>query len=105
MQDLALRLFEPHVGSTFQIILNGQPALELKLVEVNDLTVRNDPLRDPSLRAQPFELLFHGPLIPIAQQSNYDMSHPRLGQLTIFLVPLGPDKPTRQSMQYQAVFN
>ena len=34
-----------------------------------------------------------------------DLSHPRLGQLTIFRVPLGPDKATRQNMQYQAVFN
>ncbi len=105
MPELTLSLFAPHVGSTFQIVINGEPALDLKLVEVNDTTIANDSLRDPSLRQQPFELLFHAPLTPIAPQMNYDLSHPQLGQLTIFLVPLGPDKLTRQNMQYQAVFN
>ena len=105
MLDFTLQLFEPHVGGTFQIMHNGQPALELKLVEANDLTIQNDAFLDPTLREQPFELYFHGPLTPIASQRNYDLSHPQLGQLTIFLVPLGPDKATRQNMQYQAVFN
>jgi hypothetical protein len=105
MQDLTLQLFEPQVGSTFQIMINGEPALELNLVEVNDLTIKDDPLRDPTLRSQPFELLFHGPLTPIAEQMNYELSHSELGQLAIFLVPLGPDQPARQHMRYQAVFN
>ena len=104
MHELTLSLFEPHVGSTFQVMVNGQPALELKLVEAEDLTVAGR-WRDPSVRVQPFSLIFHGALSPIAPQSNYDLSHTELGHLQIFLVPLGPDKKTRLNMQYQAVFN
>ncbi len=76
----------------------------MKLVEVEDLTV-DDRLRDPSVRVRPFSLIFHGPLTPIAPQANYDLSHAQLGQLQIFLVPLGPDRKTRLNMQYQAIFN
>ena len=104
MQELTLSLFEPHVGSTFQIVLNGKPALELTLVAVEDLTVE-DRLRDASIRAQPFSLIFHGPLTPVAQQSSYDLSHAQLGQQQLFLVPLGPDRKSPQNMQYQAIFN
>ena len=104
MQNLTLSLFEPHVGSSFQIMLNGEPALELKLAELEDLTVK-ERQRDPSITASPFSMIFHGPLTPIAPQSIYDLSHAQLGQLQIFLVPIGPDKQTRQNMQYQAIFN
>ena len=104
MQELTLSLFEPHVGSSFQVLVHGQPALKMKLVEAEDLTVAGR-WRDPAVRVQPFSLIFHGPLSPIAPQSNYDLSHAQLGQLQIFLVPLGPDKKSRLNMQYQAVFN
>ncbi len=104
MQDCTLPLFEPHVGSTFQIMLNGQPALDLTLDEVEDLTV-DDRLRDPSIRAQPFSLIFRGPLTPVAQQACYDIGHAELGSLQLFLVPIGRDKKSRQHMLYQAIFN
>ena len=104
MQDYSLPVFLPHTGSPFQIVVNGQPALELTLVEVEDLTVQDD-LRDPGIRSQPFSLIFHGPLAPAAQQGNYDLAHSSLGSLSMFLVPLGPARKMPQSMQYQAIFN
>ena len=104
MQDHTLDLFEPHVGSSFQILFNGEPALELKLVEAEDLTDAGR-WRDPSVRSQPLSLIFHGPLTPVAHQSNYALNHAQLGQLQIFLVPIGPDRKTRLNMPYQAIFN
>ena len=40
MQDLAMSLFEPHVGSTFEIVSPGLPVLELTLFQIEDLTVQ-----------------------------------------------------------------
>jgi hypothetical protein len=102
--DYTFQNFQPHVGSAFQILVNDQPALDLTLVEVEDLTV-NDRLRDPAIRSQPFSLIFHGPHDPVAGQANYRLNHSELGRLEIFLVPLGPHRRTPQTMQYQAIFN
>lgn len=104
MQDYSLPAFLPHAGTPFQIVVNGQPALELTLVDVEDLTVKDD-LRDPNIRAQPFSLIFHGPITPMAPQGIYDLTHSSLGSLSMFLVPLGPARKMPQSMQYQAIFN
>ncbi|MBS0206160.1 MAG: hypothetical protein JSS49_24970 [Planctomycetes bacterium] len=104
MQDYSLPAFSPHTGSTFQVVAYGQPALELTLAEVEDLSVEDD-LRDPNIRSQPFSLIFHGPMSPLAQQGVYDLTHAALGSLSLFLVPLGPGRKTPQFMQYQAIFN
>ena len=104
MQDCTIAMFQPHVGSLFQLILNGQPALDLTLFQVDDLTIEGQ-VRDPSIRSQPFSLVFHGPLSPIAAQGCFTLRHAQLGELLMFTVPLGPDRKTGQSMQYQAIFN
>lgn len=104
MQELSFELFEPLVGSTFQIMVQGQPSLDLKLASVEDMTVE-DLLRDPSIRSQPFSLIFDGPMTPVAPQAIYELNHDQLEKLNLFLVPIGPDRKTRQVMQYQAIFN
>lgn len=104
MHEHTLQLFEPHVGSTFQVVVNGQPALDLELAAVEDLSVAGRR-RDEAIRSQPFSLIFHGPKSPIAGQAQYEVSHAILGSLQIFLVPIGPDRASRQIMQYQAIFN
>lgn len=103
MPDYTLQLFAPLVGSTFQLLLDGQPVQELTLAEAVSLP---DPRggRDPSVRSDPFSLSFNGPLSPYAQQATYDLRHAELGDLQIFIVPIGPD-PARTQMQYHAVFN
>lgn len=102
--DYTLQVFEPHIGSSFQVMVNGEPALDLTLANVEDQTIAGQQ-RDPSIRAQPFSLIFHGPLSPVAGQASYQLDHPQLGAVTIFLVPIGPDRKSPQKMQYQAIFN
>ena len=104
MKDYTLQSFEPQVGSTFQIMINGQPSLDLVLAEAEDTSIAGQ-VRDPSIRNQPISLIFNGPLTPIAPQCNYDLNHLSLGSLQLFLVPIGPDTKSRQVMQYQAIFN
>lgn len=102
--DYTLQVFEPHLGSCFQIMVNGKPALDLTLADVEDQTIAGQT-RDASIRSQPFSLIFHGPLSPVAGQAAYQLEHPVLGTVTIFLVPIGPDRQSPQTMQYQAIFN
>ena len=54
-------------------------------------------------RSEPFSLVFLGPSNPILPQATYRLTHDRLGQLDIFIVPVGPDPQGR--IQYEAVFN
>jgi hypothetical protein len=51
---------------------------------------------------QPFSLIFRGPLTPVLTQQIHVIHSPVLGELEIFLVPVGPDE---QGMRYQAVFS
>ena len=74
------------------------------LAEATPLTVPGE-VPNAALRPDPFALLFHGPLAPIAPQQIYEMNHPQLGKVEIFIVPIGPDKKTRQNMRYEAIFN
>jgi hypothetical protein len=102
--NYTLSLFSPHVGSKFQLCLDGRPALDLTLVEAVSIEAHT-MVRDPSIRAEPFSLIFHGPLTPYANQACYELKNSELGSMEIFLVPLGPDKPSKSQMQYQAIFN
>ncbi len=49
-----------------------------------------------------FTLLFRGPAEPVLAQQSFQVSHPRLGQFPLFLVPVGADQA---GVRYEAVFN
>jgi hypothetical protein len=98
--------FAPHEGSRFRIALDGetdQPdSLELELIEVRSLKLE-DENRDPALRSEPFRLTFRGgPKDAYLPQASYTLEHDDLGNVDIFLVPIGPDD---QAMRYEAIFN
>ena len=94
----ALARFAPLVGQTFAVgheSAAGWAGPELELVSVQ-------ALRPHSRRAEPFSLLFRGPRQPILPQSIYDLVHPELGTLKIFLVPV---QPSGDGAEYEAIFN
>lgn len=103
MEELTLETFRPHQGSTFQLMVNEEPALELELAEVEDLSKPGRTVGG-RVRSDPFSLVFQGPLDPMANQQIHDLKHAQLGHLQIFLVPIGPDS-TGQKLCYQAIFN
>lgn len=49
-----------------------------------------------------FSLVFRGPRAQPLEQRTYAFSHPAMGTVNIFIVPIGAD---RDSMLYEAVFN
>ncbi len=50
----------------------------------------------------PFSLLFHQPESRLAPQQIFRLSQPDLGELDLFLVPLGP---AQEGMRYEAVIS
>ncbi len=90
--------FVSHLHDKFAIQLEGIEPIELELVEVTELgqaLIADD--------RRPFSLIFLGPVSQqYLLQATYCLAHPQMGDLDIFIVPLGPQAGR---MQYQAIFN
>jgi hypothetical protein len=97
-RDLNPATFNPHVRSEFKVVEAPEPELHVELTEVRALG--HQP-RAP--RPDPFALTFSGPSDRALRQQTHRLSHPVLGELEIFLVPIGPDADGR--LMYEAVFN
>ena len=97
IQDLTLDHFAPLLGQDFTIRLENGEAYTLQLDEAISL---GSPA-GPGLR-QPFALRLCNPrrnaFLP---QRMYSLEHPDLGNLQLFLVPLGPDA---SGMRYEIIF-
>lgn len=91
--------FEPHLGSVFQV-----GAIALRLEEITDQSrfAAADPTGKPIGHPSPFSLVFTGPKDPLLQQSLYPLSHPEMGELTLFLIPF---HETPETLYYEAVIN
>jgi len=96
LDSLTRETFEPLVDSTFAVGDPGSAVLGLRLAATGPA---GSGL--PGRRA-PFSLTFQGPLQPILPQGIHRLLHPELGELALFLVPVGP---RGQAMQYEAIFS
>ena len=90
--------FDPCIGRSFAIELDDDTvvALELDSVEVRSGSGA------PEEKRRPFSLIFRGPQAPSLPQRIYRMTNERLGELALFLVPVGPEN---NQMLYEVVFN
>jgi hypothetical protein len=94
---LELATFQPHVGQAFDVEAEPEGSLELTLVEASA-----GPYQPEGETSFAFELMFSGPREPILSQAIYRMTHPELGALDVFIVPLKSDPG---GTTYQAVFS
>jgi hypothetical protein len=94
---LALESFLPHLGDAFAVDIGEAQPMPLVLVEAAAL-----PKPPPQLRQDPFQLKFTGPGPAYLNQMIHRLSHASLGELEIFLVPIGAQG---DGFLYQAVFN
>jgi hypothetical protein len=90
--------FEPCLGQGFLVKPEGANGLELELTQVKSLG-NTDPAAGVR---QPFSLLFRGPLEPLLSQQLYRIENAAIGELLLFLVPIGPDE---NGMLYNVTFN
>lgn len=69
-----------------------------ELVEVQT----HGKLEPGSEKRQRFTVMFRGPMDPHLPQQIYTLGHETLGDLQLFLVPVGPDA---EGLLYEAVFS
>jgi hypothetical protein len=96
MDLLTLEHFSGCVNETFSAALN-EGEIEFVLVEARAIEQRM-----PNAMRVPFSLLFRNTAVFLFPQQIYQMRHPRIGEVGIFLVPIARE---REGFLYQATFN
>ena len=91
--------FVPHLNSQFSLVWGEEAAniLTVELVEVNEMKYDR-----PNDLGKAFSLLFRGPAEPLLSQGSYQVGHPIMEELMIFVVPI---RQTPEGVEYHAVFN
>ena len=92
--------FARRAGERFDVTVTDGPALPMVLAEATEGTEPGGRGPDGQERLQ-FSLVFRGPSAPVLRQGSYGLAHAELGELELFLVPLGPDS---EGMRYEAAF-
>ena len=90
--------FSRHLNTKFQLRLETPEPVALELAEVN-------VYKDESGAQEGWErftAVFHGPAEAFLPQHMYQLRHEAMGDLTLFLVPIGRDE---RGFRYEAVFN
>ncbi len=95
LESLTKESWSEHLWTSFELTGEGSATLPLVLVEITALGSGAAGRRDP------YSLVFRGPPAPILPQRIYRIRHGRMGELEIFLVPIGPDG---EGMRYEAIF-
>ena len=92
LKDLTAEHFQPLVGTEIAIDSTDQ-TLTVEAVNL---------IKSPSPRGQPFSITLHAPTGKSGPQGIYNLVHPDLGVLPMFLVPL---ELKNGSLRFEAVFN
>lgn len=100
LEDLNHTTFAEQVGTEFRTEIEGR-TLPFELIEVRPHSSQSNRPQNFG-RREPFSLLFRAPKGVTAPQHIYDLEHPALGRVGIFLVPVGADT---HGTLYEAVFN
>ncbi|MFK7972213.1 MAG: hypothetical protein AB8F95_17720 [Bacteroidia bacterium] len=89
--------FLPHLNTVFNLPFSDREPLPLELIEVKEL------VKHPETPREPFSLVFRNEMKEQHLIQNfYQLQHKALGDVSLFLVPIGPDD---QGMRYEALFN
>jgi hypothetical protein len=86
--------FEQALNSRFEIEIPGLGRQTLELIALTRYS------SSPAVQA--FSAIFRGPLESPFPQGTYPVCHAQLGQVELFLVPVGREA---DGMHYEAVFN
>ncbi len=95
MQEIPVKaMFSESLNSKFLLDGEGGELTALELVEVKD--------GYSDRRSESYALLFRGPNTFLLPQQTYRLKHDRLGEVDLFLVPVGRDA---NGSYYEVVFN
>lgn len=90
--------FSRHLNTKFHLQLETPQPVALELVEVN--AYKGGPGEQEGWER--FTAVFHGPAEAFLPQHMYQLRHEAMGDLVLFLVPVGRDE---RGFLYEAVFN
>jgi hypothetical protein len=94
LEQIQPGLMKAHIGTEFEVLDDPSRIFSLRLTEVVEISKTE--------HNETFSLYFHGPLQPFMPQKIHRLRHEKLGELELFLVPIGQDK---DGFQYEAAFN
>ena len=86
--------FDPYLNDTFEVHTESAGVVEVELIEVTDTSREN---------VESFSLVFKGPLEKPFEQRIHKIRHAKMGETSLFLVPITYGK--MDAMYYQALFN
>jgi len=103
LDQLSAECFAALLRTKFQVLVEPGVAVNLELTAVS-APGRGGQESAPSgsQKFEGFSLLFDGPEDRPLGQRTYRFTHERLGSFDLFIVPVSA---TRESRQYEAVFN
>jgi hypothetical protein len=90
--------FKQHEGTKFRVLVESPAPVELELTRVKSY----NPQASEQMNMERFSLFFQGPDDVMLQQGTYPLEHPAMGELNLFVVPIGRDE---RGFQYEVVFN
>ena len=99
-QWLTFDLFAGREGESFEVSGDGVAAVAMELADAVEGSEPGGAGPHGEQRNQ-FSLFFRGPTERALPQGIYRLAHSELGELELFLVPLGPDG---EGMRYEAAF-
>jgi len=88
--------YEAQLNTTFRLPLE-EGELELNLVEVSNVVAE----KTEDGQSEAFSAIFESQIPEHVEQGSYVLHHDDMGELLIFIVPIGP---TDAGMRYEAIF-
>lgn len=95
LEDITYKLFESILGEAIDLKVGGS-FFQAKVDRVSLLR------ENPGQTRQPFSVELLADNTEKHGQQVFELSHPSLGDVSLFAVPLGPEK---EGMRYEIVFN
>ena len=92
--------FSRHLDTTYRVNVEAPKLIELELVEVKPYPHKDKPGEQGGMER--FSLFFYGPADRFLPQGIYRLTHSQMGDLSLFLVPVGQHE---RGFRYEAVFN
>lgn len=92
--------FAGRIGERFELAVTAGEPLAIELVDATESSEVGGPGPDDRQRQQ-FSLVFRGPVEPVLAQGTHALTHEAMGDLALFLVPIGQDA---DGMRYEAAF-
>ncbi len=96
--------FAPHLGDVFRIHADAKRYVDVKLASFHEFVPQGGLAGGGVGKGmrRPFTLVFQSAKMVVLPQETYKVQHPKMGTVSLFLVPSGPhDGPTA----YAATFS